>query len=64
METRVITRINEVEILASRDNQYVPIRPICQALGIDPEGQRQKIHVRNPIYVCVRMDSIDRRISY
>lgn len=43
METRVITRINEVEILASRDNQYVPIRPICQALGIDPEGQRQKI---------------------
>lgn len=43
METRVITRINEVEILASRDNQYVPIIPICQALGIDPEGQRQKI---------------------
>lgn len=43
METRVITRVNNVDILASSENQYIPIKPICEALGIDPEAQRQKI---------------------
>lgn len=55
METRVIARINDVDILASKDDQYVPTRPICQALGIDPEGQRQKIK-RDSIlsrYACI-----------
>lgn len=44
METRVITRVNNVDILALSENQYIPIKPICEALGIDPEAQRQKIN--------------------
>lgn len=48
METSIVTRVNNVEILASRDDQYVPIRPICQALGIDPDSQRKRIE-RDPI---------------
>lgn len=43
METKVITRINNVDIVATSDEQYMPIRPICEALGVDPEGQRQRI---------------------
>lgn len=41
-----ICRINGVEIVAVKNESgeiYVPIKPICQAIGIDPEGQRQRI---------------------
>ena len=43
METRIIARVNNVDIVSTSDEQLVPIRPICEALGIDPEGQRQRI---------------------
>lgn len=43
METKVITRVNNVDIVATSDEQMVPIRPICEALGIDVENQRKKI---------------------
>ena len=43
METRIIARINNVDIVSTSDEQLVPIRPICEALGIDPVGQRQRI---------------------
>lgn len=43
METKIITRVNNVDIVATSDEQLVPIRPICDALGIDAKVQRQKI---------------------
>ena len=43
METKVITKINNVDIVATSDEQFFPIKPICEALGVDSEGQRQRI---------------------
>lgn len=44
METTVITRVNNVDIVATSDEQkMVPIRPICEALGIDDKAQRDRI---------------------
>ena len=48
MNTKIIARVNGVDILSTSDEQFVAIRPICEALGIDPEGQRQRIlHLDN-----------------
>lgn len=43
METKLIARVNNVDIVATSDEQMIPIRPICEALGIDPNGQKQRI---------------------
>lgn len=45
MNHSTITTINGVEIITvEKDNEvYVPIKPICLAIGVDPEGQRQRI---------------------
>ncbi|MBS6269002.1 phage antirepressor N-terminal domain-containing protein [Coprobacter sp.] len=43
METKTIARVNNVDIISTNDKKLVPIKPICEALGIDPEAQRQKI---------------------
>lgn len=43
MNTKIIARVNNVDILSTGDEQFVAIRPICEALGVDPEGQRQRI---------------------
>ena len=39
-----IAKVNNVAIMASNDpNQLVPIKPICDALGIDAKAQRNRI---------------------
>ena len=44
METKIIVRVNNVDIIATSDEQQlVPIRPICEALGIDYSRQLKKI---------------------
>lgn len=44
METKTIARINKVAIVAGNDSQkLVPIKPICDALGIDFPNQFRKI---------------------
>ena len=43
METKTIVRVNNVDIIATSDEQMIAIRPICEALGIDAKVQRQKI---------------------
>ena len=43
METRIIARVNNVDIVSTSDEQLVPIRPICEALGIDYSRQLKKI---------------------
>lgn len=42
MKTKKIFTINNVDIVVTNDG-LVPIKPICEALGIDDEGQRQRI---------------------
>ena len=43
METKIIVRVNNVDIIATSDEQMIAIRPICEALGIDANGQKQRI---------------------
>ena len=44
MNTKTIARVNNVAILAGNDSEkLVPIKPICEALGIDDDAQRRKI---------------------
>lgn len=44
MKTKTVARINEVSImLIEGKEKLVPIKPICQALGIDDKNQRAKI---------------------
>lgn len=43
METKTIVRVNNVDIIATSDEQLVAIRPICEALGIAYERQSTKI---------------------
>ena len=42
METKKIFTINNVDIVVTNDG-LVPIKPICEALGIDVEPQRRKL---------------------
>ena len=41
--TRIIARVNNVDIIATSDEQLIAIRPICEALGIAYERQSTKI---------------------
>ena len=43
METKIIARVNNVDIVSTSDEQLVAIKPICEAIGINWEGQRQRI---------------------
>ena len=44
MVTKAIARVNNVTILAGNDaEKLVPIKPICEALGIDRKAQQDKI---------------------
>lgn len=43
MDTKVLVRVNNVDIVSTSDEQLIPIRPICQALGIDYSRQLKKI---------------------
>lgn len=45
MKQQLISTINSVDIITvdSQSETYVPIKPICDAIGIAAEGQREKI---------------------
>lgn len=43
MDTKSIARVNGVDIVATNDGQYLPIKPICEALGIAFQVQNDKI---------------------
>ena len=43
MNANFIKRINDVDIVTVGSSNIVPIKPLCEALGVDPEAQRQKI---------------------
>ena len=43
METKIIARINGVDIVATSDELLIPVKPICEALGIAFQVQHEKI---------------------
>lgn len=45
METNVLAKINNVEIQVVTNNaqRLIPVKPICEALGIDRKSQQDKI---------------------
>ena len=46
METKALARVNNVSIVLTRDEnnrKLIPIKPICEALGIDDDAQRRKL---------------------
>lgn len=43
METKIIARVNNVDIVSTSDEQSIAIKPICEALGISDRAQRAKI---------------------
>lgn len=44
METKIIARVNNVDIVSTSDEQrLIPIKPICEALGIDYATQFSKL---------------------
>jgi hypothetical protein len=44
MDTKIIARVNNVDIVSTSDEQMVAIKPICEILGVDYEAQRQRIY--------------------
>lgn len=60
--TRIIARVNNVDIMATSEEQLIPIRPLCEALGIDPEGQRQRIErdeILSPVACMIKATGAD-----
>ena len=49
METRIVARVNDVDIIATTEEQLVPIKPICEALGVNYTTQIEKLK-KHPIY--------------
>lgn len=43
MTTKIIARVNNVDIVSTGDEQLVAIKPICEVLGVDYKVQWQKI---------------------
>ena len=43
MDTKVLVRVNNVDIVSTSDEQLIPIKPICQTLGIGYSSQLKKI---------------------
>ena len=43
MTTKIIAKVNNVDIVSTSDEQLVAVRPVCDALGIDYKVQWQKI---------------------
>ena len=46
METSTIARINDttIQVLSENGQKLVPVKPICEALGVDFEPQRKKLN--------------------
>lgn len=39
MTTKIIAKVNNVDIVSTSDEQLVAVRPVCDALGIDYKVQ-------------------------
>lgn len=57
IKTTTVARVNNVDIVIIENGEKrVAIKPICKALGIDEEGQRQKL-ISDPILSSVTLTS-------
>lgn len=58
METKVVTTINGVQILASTASDgLIPVKPMCEALGVSFQSQHEKLK-EHPIYSSTVMLSL------
>ncbi len=55
MTQTTIATINNVNIVADTAEQLIPIRPICQALGVDNKAQHRRIYDDSILSSCVVM---------
>jgi hypothetical protein len=46
MSTKILAKVNGIAIQAIEENRnkLIPIKPICEALGIDEDAQRRKLY--------------------
>ena len=46
METKSIARVNNVaiQVISENGTKLVPVKPICEALGVDFDSQRKKLN--------------------
>lgn len=42
METKIVVRVNKVDIISTNEGM-IPVKPICEALGIAYQPQMQKL---------------------
>ena len=60
---KTLSVINKIQIV-QLDGDLIPIRPICQALGIDEDGQRRKIYddeFFNPVAKLSLATGVDKK---
>lgn len=58
METTVIAKINEIDVLVKNgNNRLVPIRPICEILKIDYKSQYTKLQEDEELSLLVRLST-------
>ena len=45
MGTRNLAKVNDVfiQLVEDSESKLIPVKPICEAIGVDFEGQRQRI---------------------
>lgn len=54
METKIVVRVNKVDIISTNEG-FIPIKPICQALGIAYQSQMKKIKDDEDIYSVLEL---------
>ncbi len=64
MSKQKITTINGVDIYAETNENgiFVPVKPICQSIGIDNEGQRRRIarhYISAPVAFTIKATGAD-----
>lgn len=62
--TVAIVNNQKIQIITSEGNEFIPVRPICDALGIDPNGQIQRIkrtQILNSVAVTLHATGADEK---
>ena len=63
---KTLARVNNtpVQLVEQNGCKYIPIKPICDVLGIDPEGQRQRIErdkILKPVAFIIKATGYDKK---
>lgn len=65
-KTQALAKINNVSILIiDKDEKFVPVKPICEAIGVDYDGQLQKIkrnEILNSTTCIIKVVAADKKL--